>query len=60
MHWSDLEHLIAFIKLEIIHCWFGMGGAVKRHKIKGKVIPLYLVEINGQEAQLLLTEHSLS
>lgn len=26
MHWSDLEHLIAFIKLEIIHCWFGMGG----------------------------------
>lgn len=28
MHWSDLEHLIAFIKLEIIHCWFGMGGVV--------------------------------
>ena len=40
MHWSDLEHLIAFIKLEIIYWFFK-----KRHKIKGKIISLYLVEI---------------
>lgn len=40
MHWSDLEHLIAFIKLKIIYWFFK-----KRHKIKGKIISLYLVEI---------------
>lgn len=52
---SDLQHLIAFIKLEVIRCFVLV---LKRHKIKGKVISLYLAEINDQEAPLLFTEHS--